>query len=69
MMCCGAIHWAGIPRVVFGCAAQSLAAIIQSNDFLIPCREVFTKTTQPRVEVIGPLLEEDAIAVHRGFWT
>ena len=23
-MCCGAIYWAGIPRVVFGCAAETL---------------------------------------------
>jgi len=26
------------------------------------------KTKQPRVVVIGPVLETEAIVVHRGFW-
>jgi len=67
-MCCGAIHWAGIPRIVYGCSAVTLAGIVRSNDFLIPSREIFARTTQPPVEIVGPLLEPEAIAVHAGYW-
>ena len=68
LMCCGAIHWARIPSVVFGCSAKRLASIVRSDHFLFPCRETFMKTKQPRVVVIGPVLETEAIVVHRGFW-
>lgn len=67
-MCCGAIHWAGIPRIVFGCSARKLADIIGSDDFLLPSREIFRTSDQPRVQVVGPLLEAEAIEVHHGFW-
>lgn len=69
LMCCGAIHWAGIRRIVFGCAAETLARIIDSNDFLFPSRVIFSKTNAPTVRILGPLLESEAIAVHQGFWT
>jgi hypothetical protein len=34
----------------------------------LPCREVFAHSGRP-VEVIGPLLEDEARVVHEGFWT
>ena len=68
LMCCGAIHWARIPSVVFGCSAKRLASIVRSDDFLFPCRETFMRTKQPSVVVIGPVLETEAVVVHRGFW-
>jgi len=33
----------------------------------LPCREVFAKG-QKKIAVSGPLLEEEAGAVHEGFW-
>ena len=33
LMCCGAIHWAAIPAVVFGCSAKMLGSIVKSDDF------------------------------------
>jgi hypothetical protein len=33
----------------------------------LPCREVFARCRRP-IEVVGPLLEEEAERVHRGFW-
>jgi len=33
----------------------------------LPCRELFGKGQKP-VEVIGPILEEEARKVHEGFW-
>jgi tRNA(Arg) A34 adenosine deaminase TadA len=68
IMCCGAIHWARISSVVYGCSAKTLGSIVKSDDFLFPCRETFRRTKQPSVLVIGPVLEAEATAVHRGFW-
>src|SRR5215469_4458227 len=68
VMCCGAIHWARISSVVYGCSAKTLGGIVKSDDFLFPCRETFRRTNQPSVLVIGPVLEEEATVVHRGFW-
>src|SRR5260370_25871813 len=61
LMCCGAIHWARIPSVVFGCSAKMLGRIVKSDDFLFPCRESFRRTKQPGVVVVGPLLEAEDV--------
>ncbi len=68
VMCCGAIHWAGIPSVVYGCSAKTLGDMVKSDDFLFPCRDTFKRTKQPSVNVIGPVLETEAVVVHRGYW-
>lgn len=65
-MCAGAIFWAGIPRVVFGCAAEMLGALT-GGTFVVPSRALLAYGTRP-TEVIGPLLEAEAVAVHEGFW-
>lgn len=66
-MCAGAIYWAGIPTVVFGCAAETLGAIAGAS-FVVPCRHLFSFGSR-KIEVIGPILAEEAAAVHRGFWS
>lgn len=68
VMCCGAIHWARIPSLVYGCSARTLGRIVKSDDFLFPCRETLSRTKQPSVVVVGPVLEAEAVVVHRGFW-
>ena len=65
-MCSGAIYWAGIPVVVFGCSSATLWGITGGN-LMISCQEIFARG-QNKVEVIGPILENEAIAVHQGFW-
>jgi tRNA(Arg) A34 adenosine deaminase TadA len=65
-MCAGAIYWAGIPRVVFACSATRLGQIT-GGSLVIPCREVF-KHGQHQVMVEGPILEEEAVAIHNLFW-
>jgi tRNA(Arg) A34 adenosine deaminase TadA len=71
-MCAGAIYWTGIGRVVFGLAETSLLQLTGShpeNPTLdLPCREVFARG-QRRVVVVGPAIEEEAAAVHKGFWS
>jgi len=70
-MCSGAIFWGNVRRVVYGLSEESLYEIIgdDAEDVLyLPCRAVFEKGHK-QVEVIGPILEEEARKVHNGFWT
>ena len=65
-MCAGAIYWSRLPRVVFGCSAVQFG-MIAGGSLVMPSREVFDRGTR-RVEVIGPVLETEALAVHRAYW-
>ncbi|NCF68881.1 MAG: nucleoside deaminase [Chloroflexi bacterium] len=65
-MCAGAIFWAGIPKIVYGCAAETLGALA-GGEFVIPSRHIFSFGTR-EVKVIGPVLAEEAAVVHEGFW-
>jgi tRNA(Arg) A34 adenosine deaminase TadA len=70
-MCAGAIYWAGIGRVVYGLSEHRLRAITgnhpENPTLDLPCREVF-KRGQRATEVVGPLLENEAEALHDGVW-
>lgn len=69
-MCSGAIHWGHVGRVVFALSEASLYRKIGSDSdeaLRIPCREIFACSDRP-VEVVGPLIEEEAWMVHEGFW-
>lgn len=66
-MCCGAIYWSWrIHRVVYACPEAALGAIA-GDDFLIPSREIF-RHGKREIEVCGPYLEEDAVALHQQYW-
>jgi tRNA(Arg) A34 adenosine deaminase TadA len=68
-MCSAAIYWSGIGRVVFGLGSESLLRMVASADALIvSSREVFSRGKRT-VRVEGPLLEDEAAAIHEGFWT
>jgi tRNA(Arg) A34 adenosine deaminase TadA len=70
-MCAGAIYWAGIGRVVFGMTERRLKTITgnhaENPTLDLPCRMVFAAGQRP-VEVIGPMLEDEAAALHDGVW-
>jgi tRNA(Arg) A34 adenosine deaminase TadA len=70
-MCAGAIYWAGVSRVVFGLRESELAALTGADPtnptLALPCRDVFARG-QRAITVIGPVLEDEARAVHEGFW-
>lgn len=70
-MCAGAIYWAGVSRVVFGLSEGELRALTGDDaanpTMALPCRDVFARG-QRRIEVVGPLLEDEARSVHDGFW-
>jgi tRNA(Arg) A34 adenosine deaminase TadA len=71
-MCAGAIYWAGIARVVYGLSEHRLKTITgdhaENPTLDLPCRTVFAAGQRP-TEVIGPLLEDEAAAVHADFWS
>ncbi len=70
-MCAGAIYWAGIGRVVYGQSEKSLKAMTgahgENPTLDLPCRAVFA-AGQRAVEVVGPLLADEAAALQRDFW-
>jgi tRNA(Arg) A34 adenosine deaminase TadA len=66
-MCVGTMYWAGIRSVVYALSAEELA-VLAGPDFLVPCRELFARATDT-VTVIGPLSNDEARAVHAGFWS
>ncbi len=71
-MCAGAVYWAGIGRVVYAISERRLKAITgdhpENPTLDLPCRTVF-EAGQRKVEVVGPLLEAEAAAVHEGAWS
>jgi tRNA(Arg) A34 adenosine deaminase TadA len=70
-MCAGAIYWAGIGRLVYGLSEQRLRGITgnhpENPTLDLPCRAVFASGPRP-TEVVGPLLEDEAEALHHGIW-
>ncbi len=65
-MCSGAIYWSGIGAVVYACSAPRLAEFAGIG-LEIRSREVFASGTR-KVTLIGPVLEDEAIAVHANYW-
>ena len=70
-MCAGAIYWAGIGRLVYGLSEHRLRGVTgnhpENPTLDLPCREVF-RSGQRATEVVGPLLEDEAEALHAGVW-
>lgn len=65
-MCAGAIYWANIGTVVYGCSGEALARVANGG-LRLSCRDVFVKGSS-HVEVIGPILEHEALRVHQDYW-
>lgn len=65
-MCVGKMYWAGIRTVVYALPAGELAKLA-GGSFLVPCRDLFARAAD-RVSVTGPLLVDEALAVHIGYW-
>jgi tRNA(Arg) A34 adenosine deaminase TadA len=70
-MCAGAIYWAGIGRVVYGLSEHRLRGVTgnhpENPTLDLPCRKVFA-SGQRQTEVVGPMLEDEAEALHAGVW-
>jgi xanthine permease len=72
VMCTGAVYWTGIGRIVYALSEHRLLELTgddpENPTFDLPCREVLSRG-QREIEVLGPLLEDEAAAAHAGFWT
>jgi tRNA(Arg) A34 adenosine deaminase TadA len=70
-MCAGAVYWAGIGRLVYGLSEKRLKEITgnhaENPTLDLPCRTVFA-AGQRQVEVVRPLIEDEAAELHKGFW-
>lgn len=62
-MCSGAIYWAGIGTVVYSCGAAELEQLF-GGGLGVHSRDVLGGTG---TAVIGPILPEEGLAVHRRF--
>jgi len=73
-MCAGAVFFAGVRAVVFGLSAECLSNNwVTDNQPAIPlldigCRDVFETCRSHETVVLGPILEDEALAPHIGFW-
>jgi tRNA(Arg) A34 adenosine deaminase TadA len=77
IMCCGAIRWAGIRKVVYGTTSSKLTEVIRqiypgaANSPLpenpLEIREIFERT-EPNIQVYGPVMEAEGIAIHQKYW-
>jgi tRNA(Arg) A34 adenosine deaminase TadA len=65
-MCTGAIFWAGIPNIVYGCSTEVLGEIVGCA-FVVPCRDLLNYGKR-KVNVVGPVLEDQGAVIHRNFW-
>lgn len=70
-MCAGALYWTGIGRLVYGLSEKRLKAMTGDHPdnptMDMPCRAVFA-AGQKAIAVEGPLLEDEAAAVHNEAW-
>ena len=62
---------APLAGVVYALSEHALLGLTgdhpENPTFSLPCREVFARG-QRRIEVLGPMLEDEAAAPHAGFW-
>ena len=60
-MCTGAIYWSGVGRVVYALGLDSMRALggPGADELMLSCHEVLAHGTR-NIEVLGPLLEDEA---------
>lgn len=73
VMCAGALFWSGVGRIVFGCESRKLEEIAGPGGFDLPLADLYGQgrvaCRAREIEICGPLLEEEALSVHRRFWS
>ena len=63
-MCSGALFWAGVRRIVFAVPNRQQATLLGGALLPLGCADVLARAS-PAVQVEGPMLEDEALAVLR----
>jgi len=68
-MCCGAICFAGIGRVVYGTSEAPFVQVMGLPPLPYPLtsHEILRRIS-PQLKVLGPLMEAEGLAIHEGYW-
>lgn len=70
-MCAAAVYWCNIRRLVFSVSEPAMRALRapyeRAAGIRLRCEEIFARCDR-RIEVVGPLLEDEGLPVHRQFW-
>jgi tRNA(Arg) A34 adenosine deaminase TadA len=68
-MCCGAIVFAGIGRVVYGTSEGPFELVMGLPPDKEPLRshEIIGRIS-PQTKVLGPLMEAEGLEIHEGYW-
>lgn len=68
-MCAGAIFWSGVGRLVYALGSDRFYSLQSESPFQLPLasREVLKHGKRP-IEVIGPVLEAEALEAFEGFF-
>ena len=70
-MCAAAVYWCNIRRLVYCVGEPAMRALRapyeRAAGIAMRCEEVLARCDR-KVEVVGPLIEEEGLAVHRRFW-
>lgn len=70
-MCAGAIYWCNAGKLVFAASEPAIRALRQNHPRAagIPIEARVILGAAPRgISVVGPVMEEEALAAHRRFW-
>jgi tRNA(Arg) A34 adenosine deaminase TadA len=67
LMCAGAIHWAGIPAVVFGVSARAMAEV-SGHPYRGLCLSELVQHGPLGIDVVGPVMPQEGLRLHREFW-
>lgn len=68
-MCCGAICFAGIGRVVYGTSDALLGKVmgLPPMPYPLASHEILRRIS-PQLKVQGPLMEAEGLEIHEGYW-
>jgi tRNA(Arg) A34 adenosine deaminase TadA len=68
-MCCGAICFAGVGRVVYGTSEGPFEQVmgIPAEPNPLRSHEILGRIS-PQTKVLGPLMEAEGLVIHEGYW-
>jgi tRNA(Arg) A34 adenosine deaminase TadA len=68
-MCCGAICFAGIGRVVYGTSEAPFVQVmgLPADPNPLTSHEILGRIA-PKVKVLGPLMEAEGLSIHEDYW-